>query len=74
MVALFTTMFKTKVLHFVDRVHLCGVHGSRNKQRLFPHAAFTNYFRNRDKTRLQRGTHCVLTHNTGYYYPHSLKG
>jgi len=35
---------RKKILRSAHRLYICVLYGSKNKQRLFPHTALTNWF------------------------------
>ena len=56
-----------KTFYPIRTVYLCVLNESQNKQQLFPHTTFTNYFLLRHPVCLQRGTKSVLKYSQVYF-------
>ena len=68
----YTARFNIHKFHVLPHtVYLCVLCRSKNKQRLFPYTALTNWFYNRDRVCLLRGTDWVFIYNSTFC-PHSL--
>ena len=59
-----TSPFKRcTIFHFSHTVYLYVLYVSRNKQRISPYATLDDYFYNRDRKCLLRGTNCGIKRN-----------
>jgi hypothetical protein len=67
MVAVCTTRLNTQQFYVLptERIYVCVLYRSQNKQRLFSYTTLTGWFYSRAGVCLLRGTICTFEYNSG---------